>query len=233
MTIYNLITGDRIDLMILDGDGTIIDYQESGLKSSWDLVGHLYVNKELWNVEAAMWQEIMQQEKNPQERDKLYRKWVSSDAKQLRGKDATKAQQVEIPYTKGAKQFFRTIDGTVNKFILSGGLNTIFDRAATELRLGECMCNVLHIDNNNRFTGDFDVRVNPFDKAKYLPYVTKDPDRLRYAAVFGDSSGDLPLFNIVKEAGGLVVAVNPMSDEVAQAADIRITDFRELYKYIR
>jgi phosphoserine phosphatase len=232
MVYYNKLTGDRIELFLVDGDGTVVSPEESELKSSWDMVGHLYVKKEIWDLDAVRWQKMMEDEKNPQEREKLYKKWVSRDAKQLRGKEATKAQEVLIPYTDGVVDFFRTVDGTVHKFLLSGGLNIIFERVAAELSFDDLLCNILHIDGNNRFSGDFNVRVNPFDKEQYLPRIIRGPEQLKYTAVFGDSSGDIPLFNRVRDAGGLAVAVNPRSDDVVQAADVKITDFRQLHEYI-
>jgi hypothetical protein len=55
MKLYNKLTGRNIDLLVCDGDRTLIDYKESIFGSSWDLVGHQYHKPEEWqNLAVAI-----------------------------------------------------------------------------------------------------------------------------------------------------------------------------------
>jgi HAD superfamily phosphoserine phosphatase-like hydrolase len=233
MALYNKINGRRIDLLVCDGDRTLIDFKGSEYGSSWDLVGHLYCLPDEWQRTARMYVCRINQATTPQDQEAIFREWICYDLMLLKGNDATPAQQADIPYNKGVTEYFSGgIDGT-RTAIVSAGLDIIFERARKELGIDVCITNRIGIDRQGRFDGTIKLDVTLHNKQRHLIELmgALGIQSAGQVMAVGDSHGDIALLETVKLAGGLAIAINPTSDEVAKVADAVVQDFFELDMY--
>jgi phosphoserine phosphatase len=96
-----------------------------------------------------------------------------------------------------------------------------------------CITNVVGVDARRRFDGTITLQVvmhNKYQKFLELMNMTATTEMRRVMAL-GDGLNDIEMLTAVRNGGGLAVAINPISDEVAMAANAAIHDFTELKKY--
>lgn len=233
MALYNRINGRKISLLVADGDRTLIDFKGSEFGSSWDLVGQLYFPAEAWQTPAKSYAGRIDAAQSIEEKERIFLEWVYHDMTLLKGHHAAPAQQAEIPYNTGVREYFsKNIDGTATA-ILSGGLDIIFDRVRRELGMDLCVTNRIGIDQHGMFDGQIQLDVTLYNKPQRLPEImrTTGTDNLANIMAIGDSIGDAEILKSVKMCGGLAIAINPTSEEVASSANAVVKDFFEIERY--
>lgn len=212
----------KIKLVSIDGDGCLFAYTKVGsaFHSSWDAVAYAYGLKETWDARTKKYAG------NKSQSDL----WAQEDAADLRGKPVSHADPTlyPIPYCTGAGEFLKATKGRLVRGLLSGCLNIVGDRAATEMDLDFCFCNHLHAEGGV-FSGTMDYAVPVWHKHLFIPEICKRfqvaPEEMCHV---GDHENDIECFKRV----GLAVAFRPKLEEVARAAKYVIDDFRELNKLL-
>jgi len=232
MALHNRINGNRIDLIVTDGDRTLIDFKGSEYGSSWDLVGHLYCGKEQWQRIAKEFKDKIKKSKSHEEQEKIFLEWMLSDVGFFRGKDATPALTVPIPYTTGATEYFKEHTAGAKTAIISGGIDVIFERSRKDLGIDYCITNRLGIGADGRFDGTLRPEVTLHNKMQKLMQL-KQKLGIDYAniLIIGDSENDEIPMKFINLAGGISLAINPTSYEVGRAANFIITDFTQIRQY--
>lgn len=230
MTLYNKTNGNRIDLIVCDGDGTLIDYPESPSKSSWDFVGHVYCDKNKWQPIADRCLALIRATKDREEQEKIFVNWALASAEALKGHNPELTKERPIPYGPGVHEYFSGMNGE-QRAIISGGLDLVFGRIADELEFQHKFMNSLGT-KEGRFDGTVKLEVRLYNK---LPLLVELTNRTGISAenvlVIGDGFNDIPMFYHVRQAGGIALAMGIKEQEVINAADAAITDFREIEKY--
>jgi phosphoserine phosphatase len=212
----------KIKLVSIDGDGCLFAYTRIGsaFHSSWDAVAFAYGLKETWDARAKKYVGLKDQSD----------RWAQEDAADLRGKSVSLAGPTlyPIPYCNGAREFLEASKGRVVRGLLSGCLDVVGKRAATETDLDFCFCNALHADGGI-FSGTMDYAVPVWHKHLFISELCKKyqvtPEEICHV---GDHENDMGCFECV----GLAVAFNPKKAEVARMAKHVIDDFRELTKIL-
>ncbi len=211
-----------IKLVTIDGDGCLFAYTEIGsaFHSSWDAVAFAYGLKETWDERCKKY--YLAVGKSNQ--------WAEEDAADLRGRSLRIAEPVlfPIPYSPGAREFLEASRGRLVRGLLSGCLDLVGKRAAREMALDFCFCNIMHTENGV-FSGTFDMSVSPWEKHLLLPKICSQysvrPEEICHV---GDHENDIPCFEKV----GVPVAFRPKTPEVAKAAKYIIDDFGELSRIL-
>jgi phosphoserine phosphatase len=232
MTIYNKKTYKSIELMVCDGDNTLIKDPNSERGSSWDFVGCLYIPRRTWEAEAKQYLTRIREATEPKEQDRIFEEWSEHDAKLLKGFPAAQAICSAIPYNKGVLEYFSK-DISVKKAIISGGVDVIMERATDELGFDYCFTNKLGIAKG-LFDGTVTINVSLNNKKESLEkalLLAGNSGRGTVLAI-GDGTNDIPIFEYIREQGGYAIAICPENDDVKKAANATINDFRELDNYI-
>ncbi|MEM3851941.1 MAG: HAD-IB family phosphatase [Methanomassiliicoccales archaeon] len=113
--------------------------------------------------------------------------------------------------------------------IISGGIDLLANRVATELNMDACLANGLCSTNDGHLTGEGIVRVHIRDKSVAAANLleTMGIDRKECIAV-GDSRTDIPLFRFC----GRSAAFRPDTNEVAEEAGAVINELTDLLRVI-
>jgi|GEM_PF-6701676 len=231
MTLYNRLTGNRIDLIVCDGDGTLINYTGSPTKSSWDFVGHMYCEREEWQKITDRYLASIKGTQDKDEQERLFCEWARADIAALKGQDVHKALTAPIPYSRGVREYFAQQNGAY-RAIISAGLDVIFDRAAKELGFNKCYTNHPSIDSG-KFDGTLRYEVTLHNKLDILItlLMMMETASTGTTLAIGDGFNDIEMLATVKKAGGLALAMDTEEREVIAASNAVITDFREIDKY--
>lgn len=211
-----------IKLVSIDGDGCLFAYTKIGstFHSSWDAVAFAYGLKEQWDARAKKY--IGHKDQSDV--------WAQEDAADLRGKPVHVADPTlyPIPYCSGAQEFLRATRGRLTRGLLSGCLDLVGKRAATEMELDFCFCNILHTEGGV-FSGTMDYAVPVWHKHLFIPEICRKfqvaPEEICHV---GDHANDIDCFAQV----GLAVAFKPKLEEVGKKAKYIIDDFRELNRIL-
>ena len=210
-----------IKMIVSDMDGTLVDYPIKPFNSTWD----------------AFYDALGLSEENRMLRENYYPKkeleteWTDKQVGLLKGMPVAKALEnlFPIPYSKGAKEFFLSLNGDYKKGILTSGISFVADAIKKELNFDFSISNTLN-QKNERFTGTYNhenwlklwAKGAKADKLKEISYKFKIP--LDSICFIGDNDNDIPCFNLV----ALPVAFNPKTEETGKNAKYIISDFREL-----
>jgi phosphoserine phosphatase len=207
----------KIKVVSIDGDGCLWAYKNGVTKfhSSWDTLGLAYGLQNIW---AARLQDFIGKDRDYE--------WTALNVAELTGKPVEPARRFlfPLPYSSGVREFAAARDREIKCGLLSASVDFVAELAKAELGFDFAYCNVLHRNNGN-FTGTFEYRVPLNGKSSKIAEICEQfnvvPEQICHV---GDSFNDLKCFEQV----GLAVAFEPKSEQVAQAADLVISDFREL-----
>lgn len=207
---------NKIKMIVADMDGTVVDYASLPFHSSWD----------------ALYTALGLQEENMRLLEEYYSKkeleleWTNKQVGLLKGHSVKKAINgiFPIPYSRGAREFFASLDRNYVKGILTTGINLIADVVKEELNLDFALSNILHHDNS-MFKGTYEARVWLWKKVEKLKEIALQFNvPLDSICFIGDNDNDIDCFKIV----GLPVAFNPKTEETRKSAKYVISDFTEL-----
>lgn len=209
----------KIDLIVVDMDGTAVQYPNKPFSSTWDALQGILSEEE--KVEWIRLRDFYVGRKSQ------YQEWFDSQVSLLKGKRVSDAEGVlfPIPYSPGFLDFFRFNNG-FKKAILSSGVDLVVRKIAQEANFGDYMCQDLET-TSGVFTGRGRCW-NSLDKVEHLNVLS---DRLAIplsrACYIGDHPSDISCF----EAVSFPVAFNPRNglEEYVNRTQIpSIMDFREL-----
>jgi len=208
----------RIKLVSIDGDGCLFAYTNIGsaFHSSWDAVAVAYGLKEIWDERSRKYIGDKSQSDI----------WAQEDAADLRGRRVAEAAPTlyPIPYSPGVREFLSATHGHLIRGLLSGCLDVVGKRAAAEMELDFCLCNILHTDDGV-FSGTMDYAVPVWHKHLFIPGLCEKyhvaPEEICHV---GDHENDIACFEQV----GLSVAFRPKLEQVARSAKYVIDNFSEL-----
>lgn len=212
----------KIKMILCDMDGTTVEYPVRPFFSSWD------------GLSLAL--PKYKQKKWIQTRDKyvgrpsLHQIWFNEQIPILEGLSVKKAEKFlfPIPYSKGAKEFFTSLNGNYLKGIVSSGIDIVAKKIQEELNFSFYISNVLET-KNGVFTGKGKNILGLEDKGKMVKKISEDYNiPLEQICFIGDSTNDIPVLEIV----GLPIVFNPKNDLVKKKAKYSINDFRELNKIL-
>ena len=207
----------KIEAIISDMDGTLVQFENSDYKSSWDAIGNQLDGwrKDQWFLNLEIYYK---------EKDKLT-EWAESDAMLLKGINAKKILQGlhPIPYSAGTEEFFNNGHGKISG-ILSGGVSLVADELKEKLDMDFALSCKLKI-KDNYFTGEVDV-LDMWKKHEILEeYLMKNYNiNMKNVCYIGDHENDLDVFRMA----GLSIAFVPKIQEVIDLTDYTIYDFKEL-----
>jgi len=215
----------KVDAIIVDMDGTAVQYPNKPFFSSWDALAHGLFSEEEKNQWFAL-------TKKYYSKDEVYPQWFGEQVAMLEGKSVNEAAKAlfPIPYSVGFYEFFST-KNNFKKAILSAGIDLVAKEIAKEFEFDACVCQVLET-KNGLFTG----RGKPFknlDKSNKLLSLVKDLEiNLDKICYIGDTPGDISCFELVK----FPVAFNPrvgLEKYVLEKNIPVISDFRELNEVLK
>ncbi len=209
---------NKIKMIVTDMDGTLVDYKNPEIYSSWDA---------LYNA-LGLSEENNKLLKEYYPKKELEPEWTDKQVGLLKGKSLKQGLNglFPIPYSKGAKEFFTSLDGTYKRGILTTGISLVADTIKEELNFDFSVSNILH-HKNEVFTGTYEAKVwlwlwKKADKLKEIS--AKFKVALEDICFIGDNDNDIGCFRIV----GLPVAFNPKTEETRKNAKYVISDFIEL-----
>lgn len=239
---------NRIELIVCDGDGTLIDFDGSEFGSSWDFLASICFADDperwyLWMEVARHYSSRIKDCVSVEEEEIFFRQWAQKDASALKGVDSNPMQKKPIPYAEGAEDYFsmlREKGVEVKKAILSGGLDIVFERVKDELGFDMCISNILGTDQAGRFTGDIELNVTLHNKLMrcvmdimYSNQMSGGKGISRNNVVFiGNDYNDLTLLELVKRAGGISLAFNPTFSSPENYVNGVIDDFMQIEEYV-
>ncbi len=233
--LYNIRTGNLIELIVCDGDRTIINFNGSKYASSWDMLGYLHCSKDKWEAITDMYINKIQQTDCPEEQEQLFEDWAKRDARALAGFQVYELQKLDLPYTQGVMELFMMIQGCdVKKAIVSGGIDLVYSRVKKELLFDYCVANVLEV-KRGVLTGELRMVVGLHNKKQCLDNILESQDlRIPYKHMImvGDNHNDRELLQTVKDAGGLGLAIHPEDETVVNAANHTIKSFTDIMQYV-
>jgi HAD superfamily phosphoserine phosphatase-like hydrolase len=209
-------------VVVLDMDGTILHYDLSEYGSSWDAVHNA----------AGTFQEHKKLVDKYLDNRKLYDEWVEKSFMLLKGKKVSEIERKILPppYTPNVKEVTDEIRGmNIKRGLVSAGLDIVAEYARNDLGLDFCECNILG-QKNGLFTGTGESKVCYWDKARNLKEVcARFGAETNEAVVVGDHDSEIPMFKI----SGLGIAYRPKTESIRKAADVVVTDLREIPAIIR
>ncbi len=155
--------------------------------------------------------------------DLTYLEWGQAEIGLWRDLPVARLQQIvrSIPYWPGAYDFVRRLKSAgVVVALVSAGFDVHVKRCATELEVDVAYCNRLGVANG-RLTGEYFVEVDSHNKGSLLRelQVRFGLSRTQTLAA-GDTLHDTQMF----PDAAISVAVAPLEDGVAEAADLLLAD---------
>ena len=216
----NIITTkqDKIELVVFDMDGVIID-----TISSWKYIHDYFRTSNDHSVDDYLKGKI----------DDL--EFIRRDALlwQENGKPITRNKLIEIvsdvPLMKGAEECIDMLkEHNVKTAIVSAGLDVLADIVTEKLDIDYVFCNGVKADDNGFLTGEGILQVELMYKDKKIIELSKKLSiPLEKIAAVGNSCFDIPMF----EVSGIGIAFNPDDDCVREAADY-IVEEKDLTKIL-
>jgi phosphoserine phosphatase len=208
-------------LVSFDADGTLFHYNKFEHGSSWEAVhsaaGTLGHSMEL--VEKYIG------------KTEMYDRWVRESMSLLRGKNVSlvKSKVLPPPYSKNARDAVLDLKKMgLYCGIISSGLDVVCNYIEEDLDLDFSLCNRLNV-KSGMFTGTGISEVH-WDKGKSLEKVCSELGiKQEEAVAVGDGENELDTF----EKAGLGIAYRPKSEMIKKAADVVVTDLREIPMIIR
>ena len=209
----------EINLLVLDGDGTCWHYANNEFGSSW-----WALSKSL-GVEEETTRLLEEYYSKPD----LDREWIEKHVDLFRGKSVELAERelYPIPYSDGLREFMQATKGKMKRGLLTAGIDFVAEKAAEELDLDFCYCNVLH-KQNGEFTGTLNYNVPMWSKHEILEREILNGTPTDQVVYVGDTKGDV----LCMSYAGLRIAFKPKDEQIEVVADYVIDDFRELMKIL-
>ena len=211
----------KIQAVFLDGDGTAWHYQNSDFGSSWGAIANAFGLCKDYDLLLKKY--YLQKDKEGQ--------WAREQVAYFKGKSIKKAEKsvYPIPYTKGVVEFARKTKGKIQRGLLTTGLDIIAHKAAQELDLDFCLCNILNRENGY-FTGTVDYNVPLWNKhVNFIRICAEKKIKFDRVCYVGDTKADINCLLLA----GLPVLFNPKDEEIKKIANaVTISDFRKLLNVI-
>jgi phosphoserine phosphatase len=212
--------------IILDMDGTAVQYEQGDFHSSWDALGHRVCDREEWDEGVRRYYG----------RPEAYEEWLQYNARLLAGVSLARARELLLPggkppYSPGFEEFFA---GAAERYVcglISSGVDLVCEAIRMAFGFAFAISNRLEAANG-RFTGGAQLRVPLWEKERVLREVAAARGLgLEEICFVGDNENDLGVLAIV----GVPVLfrprerllAHPRAGEVLARARV-ITDFREL-----
>lgn len=209
----------KIEIVVLDFDGTSCHFNYGTFGSSWDAFANICGVYEQMNRLLS----IYYPQKDKEE------EWGKEQLKLWVGKPIELVNKLKpFPYSNGLREFVSSRNGMLTGF-LSSGLNIIVDEAAKELGLDFSISTELQ-QEDGILTGEFGNIVPLWEKDKnFLDLLAKYNLSPEQSCYVGDNDNDIPCIKLAK----IGVAYKPKTPNIKQAARYIITDFRELNDILR
>jgi phosphoserine phosphatase len=208
-------------LVSIDADGTFFNYKNFEHGSSWEAV----------HEAAGTYGKSVELLEKYVGRKEMYDRWVKESMSLLRGGNVSlvKSKILPPPYSENAREAVLELKKMgLCCGIISAGLDIVCNYIEKDLDLDFCLCNKLDVENG-MFTGTGRTDV-PWDKGKSLEKVcSRMGVRQDQAVAVGDGENEIDMFG----KAGLGIAYRPKSEAVKKAADIVVSDLREIPMIIR
>jgi len=212
----------KIEAIICDMDGTLVDYPNEPFHSSWDALAEA-----LPETLREEWGEL---------RDFYYYKkelcaeWYKKQVALLKGIKLTDIENYlfPAPYSPGVKDFFSNRDGYI-KGIVSAGVDFVAKRVAKELYFDFATGSPIEV-KDGIFTGEGECILDLWRKDLDILKIAKEYSlNLQKVMYIGDNDNDIPCFALV----GISIAFKPKTELTKSSAKYIINDFRELKRILQ
>jgi len=214
----------KIKALVMDMDGTAVNYPNEPFHSSWDALAEVFSKKK-----RQKWFEL--RDNYLEKGDLFYGEWFEKQVSFLKGVNLQEVNNILFPppYSKGFIDFFSGINGQYKKGILSSGLELVAERIYKEFSFDFFSANPLEI-SKGFFTGRGTNKIAIMSKKEELERrVSFYGFDLENVCYLGDSFNDIPIL----ESVGLPIAFEPKSEEVSSVAKYSIYDFKELRSILK
>ena len=210
---------DKIELVVFDMDGVIID-----TISSWKYIHDYFKTSNEHSVDDYLKGKIDDLEFI--RRDALL--WKENDGKPISKKKLVEIVS-DINLMKGAEECIDALKkNNVKTAIVSAGLDVLADIVKDKLEIDHIFCNGVKTDKDGNLTGEGILQVQLMYKDKNIIELSKKHNiPLEKIASVGNSCFDIPMF----EVSGLGIAFNPDDSCVREAADY-IVEEKDLTKIL-
>ena len=208
----------KIEAIICDMDGTLVQYPEPPFYSTWDALPLAFPERK--REEWIKMRDFFLEKKGD------YDDWFNFQLNSLKGTSFSdvKRNLFPIPYSKGVVPFFQSLNGNYVTGILSAGINIVAEKIVEELGFDFQFSNYLEVVGG-KFTGKGKPHVELGKKKELFYEIIKKYHLKPEETLFvGDGFGDIPILEIV----GIPVAYGRKFDEVTKKVKYVINDFREL-----
>ncbi len=212
-----------IKIVFFDMDGTIVQYKESRVHSTWGALGVAAgVNEE--------WDRMMDHYLSLSETNNYYSEWFERNLKCLAGIPSQPVLDKILPppYTPGFLEFCGYLERqNIKKGIISGGLDLVAGIIGKEASLDFVLVQEIYV-RGGLFTGRGKINVplmekGSFVKGKLAEYGLKKEN----AAFFGDAFNDIPAWAEV----GLPLGMNAKTEQCLSAVKENFKDFYQARDY--
>ncbi len=208
----------KIEAIISDMDGTLVQYENSDYKSSWDAIGNRLTGwrKDQWFLNLEIYYK---------EKERLT-EWSESNALLLKGLEFEKIKNalLPVPYSEGVEDFFKNPSRLEITGILSGGISIVADEIKNELDMHFALsCNLG--TENGHFNGEVEV-LDMWKKHEVLEEVLKKNYNISMENVcyIGDHDNDIDVFRRV----GISIAFDPKTQKTIDNSDYTIYNFKDI-----
>lgn len=162
-----------------------------------------------------------------------YQQWADYDAALWKGQPLDRVMEVvhNTHLVEGAEETIKILkEHGIKTAILSGGLDIMADDIARRVGIDYVLTNKL-IHSNGYLTGTVENVIGWAEKAKFIHKIFNHFSVSSTETAFvGDGRNDMSVFSVV----GLSIAFNPTEKDVADAANVVITenDLRAILPYV-
>jgi len=207
-----------IKLAVFDLDGTI-----TKPTSSWE---HIHRQLGTWETGGELYlKQFLAGEIS-------YDDFARLDSSHWKGITLSKIQSIakKVEYNPGVKEIMDYLRANkVQVAIISGGLSVISDKVVEDFNIKDVYINNLIVDDG-LLTGEVKINVNYNGKLSIYKKLLKQYDVKEHQVMtVGDTPGDVPLF----KNSGLAVAINPITPDVAEVADITVKSLAEIIPLVQ
>ncbi len=208
----------NIKLAVFDLDGTI-----TKPTSSWE---HIHRQLGTWETGGELYlKQFLAGEIS-------YDDFAQLDSSHWQGITLAKIQDIakKVKYNPGVKEIMDYLrERKIQVVIISGGLSVISDKVIEDFDIEDVYINDLIVDDG-LLTGEVRINVNYNGKLAIYKKLLKQYDVKEHQVMtVGDTPGDIPLF----KNSGLAVAINPITADVAEIADITVKSLSEIIPLIQ
>ena len=216
----------RINTLIFDMDGTLVEYKNKPFNSSWDVMAGL-----LSQEKREKW---FQQRDFYLDKKEFYSEWYINQVALLCNLKLQEAigALFPIPYSRGVRGFFSDKNSHRNNYttgILTSGIDLVAEKIRCDFKMDFCVCASILEVNGDIFTGKGKCYQSLWEKNLDLLKVAREKNlNLQEILYVGDNENDIPVFELV----GFPVAFKPKTkktrDFVNKRSGFIINDFGEL-----